>query len=467
MTLSLRQRLLLATSVVYLAVAGCIALGVYVDVRDRLGRSLDDQLAQSAQVLLSLVASELYEYYASNRSPATSERLALSEVRAHLPTTHFPRELVFQLALGSERLLLRSHAAPATPLSPPAARGLSEITLDGRAWRVCTLHSEDGLIAVRAAEPLAARYDTARRFARDTLRLLALGAVLTLLLATLAIGFALRPLARLTRALDGRAPDTLAPLPLGAEPREVTVLATALNALLARLTRAFELERRFTADAAHELRTLLAGIRARAEVALTTTDGAVRRNAPQRITAAVDHAARLIEQLLTLARADAGAGAKGAEPVDLAVVLREGVAALARDGRCHHLTLELHARAAVPVSGRRDLLAAMVRNLLDNACVHAPTQGRVRCTVERSATMAVLSVCDDGPGIAAHERARLLRRFQRGATGMAAGVGLGLSIVARVAEVHGGSVSLDDAAGGGLRVEVHLPLATAADAPSV
>jgi two-component system sensor histidine kinase QseC len=238
----------------------------------------------------------------------------------------------------------------------------------------------------------------------------------------------------------------------------VRPLAERLNALFRRVGESLEKERAFTADAAHELRTPIAGIRAQAQVAREATEDAERRRALDQVLAGCDRAARLAEQLLTLARLDAGQGQLRLAPCDLAQIAREVLAELAPGAHSCGTALALVAVAPVPVAGDSLLLHVLVRNLVDNAVRYGGPEGAVTVTVGRDAEGSRLCVSDRGPGIPLAERQRVLDRFYRSVGTREQGAGLGLSIVSRIAALHGAKLELSEGPGGhGLCATVGFP----------
>lgn len=276
------------------------------------------------------------------------------------------------------------------------------------------------------------------------------------LLLAIAIGYALAPLRKLARDVAERAPDRLDPLPTGQIPAEVAPLVTRLNRLFADIVRALDNERRFTADAAHELRTPLAALKAQAQVALASVDAAERQHALKQILAGCDRATHLVAQLLTLARLDAlGRDEMGA--VALRPIAEEILAQSAGDAIQRNCDLVLRDGDA-RVRGDVVLLQVLLRNLVDNALRHSGA-AQVEVSIECGATQAVLTVSDNGRGMKAGESEKARQRFYRGAAADASGSGLGLSIVNRIAELHGGT--LDISAGPshrGVSLRVRLPL---------
>jgi signal transduction histidine kinase len=260
----------------------------------------------------------------------------------------------------------------------------------------------------------------------------------------------LAPLDRIAEAIAARAPERLDPVVPAEAPREIRPMLDAMNGLFGRVAGALDKERRFTADAAHELRTPLAAIVAQTQVAQRARDAAERAHALDQIATGARRAGRLVEQLLTLARLDPAVGLPRAavrlDELAAEVCADHGAAALEKN-----IALELDAAEPVVVQGNADMLRVLLRNLLDNALRYTPPGGKVGVGV----TAHELSVSDSGPGIPAEERESALRRFHRLAGQETEGSGLGLSIVARIAELHGARLKLGDGIGApGLAVRV-------------
>jgi two-component system sensor histidine kinase QseC len=259
---------------------------------------------------------------------------------------------------------------------------------------------------------------------------------------------------RLGSALAERQAQALHPVALDGAPSEMAPMVSALNALFERIATLLESERRFTADAAHELRTPIAAIRIQAQVALGEADEALRRHALQFTLDGCDRATRLVDQLLTLSRLEAGA-APDLTVVDLRALTRRVVAEVAPKAISKNQTLDFDVLEPCSVAGNETLLAVLVRNLVDNAVRYSPPSARIKVSVRPQAGQVVLSVEDSGPGLAEAERQRLGERFFRVVGSSESGSGLGWSIVRRIAAVHRMELQVErSAALGGLAVRV-------------
>jgi two-component system OmpR family sensor kinase/two-component system sensor histidine kinase QseC len=276
---------------------------------------------------------------------------------------------------------------------------------------------------------------------------------------------ALRPLQRVAAGVRQRDEQSLEPLPAAGLPDEVAPLVTALNALLQRLGRSLDTQRAFVADAAHELRSPLTALKLQLQLLERADDEAERAAAAQALAAGIERAARLVEQLLTLARTEPGAATTALQRLDLSELVREAVADTVPLALARGTMLELFADTPVQVDGDRNALSALVRNLADNAVRYAPAGSRVEVRVSQSDDVPTLQVDDAGPGIPAAERERVFDRFYRRGLADEPGTGLGLAIVRGVAQRHGATVQLDDSALGGLRVILRFRAVSAVREP--
>jgi len=273
-----------------------------------------------------------------------------------------------------------------------------------------------------------------------------------------AVGRGLRPLFAMSQAVGKRQPDALAPLSERNLPQELQPLAGSLNALLARLDSALGAQRRFTADAAHELRTPLAALKLQLDVARRANDQPARVAAYDDLNAGVDRASHLVDQLLTLARIEPEALATRAVDCDLAAIAKEAI--VARDALAaeKHIDLGLARETSAHVRGDPASLTILLSNLLDNALRYTPEGGKIDVALDSDDGCTVLTVVDTGPGIPAEERERVFDRFFRGADNRELGSGLGLSIVKRIADAHHAAIELSAPEhGSGLIVTVRFP----------
>lgn len=278
--------------------------------------------------------------------------------------------------------------------------------------------------------------------------------------AWLAMRVALRPWRQLNDEIAARGPNALTPISFEPRQQELRPVVHAVNALLGRVRDSVQRERSFIADAAHELRTPLAALRVNVDA---LQDRLTDVRSGEQLVAMVqscDRAARLVGQLLQLMRTDAVDGAAAPQAVALDRLVEECLATLSALARPRGIELQFDATGPVEVWGDPQSLASMIDNLVENAIKFSPRHGTVTVGIESHDGHAVLSIADQGQGIAPDLRLRVFDRFYRGPGQTQAGSGLGLAIVKAAVERHHGNVSLTTGmAGQGLQVVVALPLA--------
>ncbi len=337
---------------------------------------------------------------------------------------------------------------------PTASRASATASSTAIRWRVFSTWDESRNNLIHVAERAEVRDELAQDIAGNLLKPLLISLPLLAILLWVAVTRSLRPLVRLAGEVEQREPDSLAPLDAGTAPREVVPLIERLNRLFVRIDASLQKERRFTADAAHELRTPVAAIKAQAQVARASSNDEERIRALDNAILGCDRAAHLIEQLLTLARIDT-LGEEAAESCPLRAIAAETIAAIAPAALNQDVRIELTEGDEVAVRGNPVLLRILLRNLIDNAVRHTPPGSTVTINVGNEQGRGSLSVSDNGPGIPEQELARLTERFYRPLGTQASGSGLGLSIVKRIAEIHNASLQIASRdEGEGLRVEV-------------
>ncbi len=438
---SLRRRLLGVllgiTAFTWIAVS---AVG-YFEARHEAEELLDAHLAQSAGLLVAQAGEELDE-------------LDLEHAPAF---QRYARRTAFQIWERGKRLLLHSASAPDVRLSE-VEEGFSEAAHQGVAWRVFSTWDEERKVLVQVAERREYREDIVRSLGKALLWPMVAGLPLLGVALWFGIGRGLRPLHELREQLAQRSPDDLATLEGRTAPQEVQPLVAELNRLFERITQTLERERRLTSDAAHELRTPLAVLSTQAQLARSTSSEAVREQALDGLVAGAERAARLADQMLTLARIESGQTGGTRAEVELREVARGVLAEAAPGALAKGIDLAFEDSGAVHVEGYAGLLAVLVRNLVDNAVRHTPPGGQVRVAVRSAGSLALLEVSDNGEGVPTEELPRLGERFHRFGSSSEPGSGLGLSIVKRIAELHGGAVRFSSGPGGaGLAVVVEFP----------
>jgi len=318
---------------------------------------------------------------------------------------------------------------------------------------------------VQVARSSANQEELARSILADTLLPLSLLVMTMSLIVWAGIKAGLVPLARLRREVEQRAPNDLTPLQLDLAPVELHSLANALNQLLQSVRGQVGAQQRFIGDAAHQLRTPLAGLKSQTKLALEAATDEAQRSRLALVHQSACRSAHLVSQLLLLARAEPGAGpALERNEFDLARLVQELVAQLVpralRAGADLGLD-ETMSEQPVMVFANAPLLREALTNLIDNALSYAGPQAEVTVSVQADGDYALLRVVDNGPGIAPADRERVFERFVR-ATDQADGCGLGLSIVKEIVDRHQGQIILSDSVPHGLTITLRLPASAAA-----
>lgn len=451
----------------------------YSDAQHEIEELFDAQLAQSARLLEGMVGRDLGPEVRAAMQQALDAALRVRhdpEGPSALAEGHrYETKLAFQVLDEQGQVQVQSASAPPALLARLLQQlgtagggaslaalgerlpGYHTITLDEAHWRLFVRQDLADRHWILVGEREDVRGELVGKITLRSLLPDLIGLPLMALLVWSAIGLGLRPLEQVVGLIKARDAENLAPLTLAPLPQELEPMVAALNRLLLQVTSLLEREKRFLADAAHELRTPLAVLRIHAQNALEAPEAADREAALQQLVAGVERATRVVNQLLTLARLEPDARQLAMAELDLAAYLRQELAeliplALERD---QELSFDHDEAADFRLRGDAPSLGILLQNLVGNAVQYTPPGGRIAVTLRAEAQRLCLRVADSGPGVPAEQREQLFRRFFRQGAGQ--GAGLGLSIVQRIVELHRGEIRLGEADLGGLLVEVWLP----------
>lgn len=349
---------------------------------------------------------------------------------------------------------------PRSDLPSQAVLGYTNVQVGGEQWRVYSMQA--GGRTIQVGQSTATRQALALGFALRSIWPMAVIAPLLLLAVAWVVRRSLQPLSDLSRELENRAATSFDPLDPHPVVSEMQPVVRAMNGLFARTRAAFDAQRMFVADAAHELRSPLAALKVQVQMLRRAHDDTQRNVALARLESGIDRASHLVEQLLQLARSESGAE-EALQPVSLLDTARLALSDTAELAQIRGVDAGLEDAEDCTVLAPPGGLRILARNLVDNALRYTPSGGRVdvrvRCEMRPGADgaprrAALLEVDDSGPGIPPEERERVFDRFYRREDAPAGGSGLGLAIVRSVAERCGATVTLDTAPLGGLRVQV-------------
>ena len=416
---SIRSKIVF-TLVSALVVAGLVASwATYYSTRSEFSAIFDSQLKHTAMEIVESGAIDISRITLVGQSPQLN--LFVQIYDAH-----------------ENRIYMSQHR---TPLPVAEVVGFSDVKLEsGEEWRQYA--STVGTRIIQVAQPMDVRdklaVSAAMRIVQPMLVLIPFLAI--------AIWFvivqSLQPLNRTARAVSMRSPSSLEPIEIKNLPYELKSLVGAINNLLRRLSESLNAQQRFASDAAHELRTPLAAIKLQAQL-LSRCKPEDKAKYAARLQQGVARATRLVEQLLTIARLDPENADKPMSEVDLAAVASSAVEELSQSARDKAITLTARAEP-LTMMGMPDAIHLMVVNLADNAIRYTPENGRIEIGVKQKGNDAVITVTDDGPGIAPEERERVFERFYRALGTKVSGTGLGLAIVSRIVAMHNGTIRITD-----------------------
>ena len=433
---SIRRRLLAYLSGGLLALWLATALASAAVALHEINEIADSQMSQLARSLMQVpqaAAGSTADLPPAGGAESSNNGFAIWDKHGTLLLAdRYGREIPFQTASGFHN---------------------NRAAWQGSAWRYLYLHDEHSGRTVAVSQRLKERLSTLTNALWVQLALTFLSLPLLLWLIARGIRRGLTPLDLLAGELAARNAQSLQPVSEQV-PAETLPLVQSLNALLARVAESLAREQRFTADAAHELRSPLAALKVQAEVLAMSSDEAEQQHHLGNIHESIDRANRLTEQLLTLARLDPMQALPDAQPIDWQRTAHQTLQSVNLQAREKRVQLKLECACGFgqvfPPLGNEVLLQLMLRNLLDNAIRYSPPNSHVTLTLAANG----LSVCDEGPGIAAEHLPRIRERFYRLPGQSQQGSGLGLSIVERIADLHGLRLDLVNADERGLCVHM-------------
>ncbi|WP_280821675.1 sensor histidine kinase [Pseudaminobacter soli (ex Li et al. 2025)] len=419
MTRRLMRWLIGVAVLFWLAAAGLAAFVMYHEYQE----VFDSALQETTQRLVPIVVDDLYQ-----RGASTNPRRIDEAALAH------KEHLIYQARDANGQVLLHSHDAPQQPFDVPLVTGFHQTATH----RIYTEAALSGTLFLQVADPLEHRREAMRESAFSLLVPVLPLAPLSLVVIWLVVRQSLKPIGSFTREIAARDSANLSPIEVETLPTELGTIASSVNHLLARLRDAINAEREFTANAAHELRTPIAGALAQVQrLALELPTGGARIRA-HNVETSLMRLTRLTEKLLQLARAEAGIGL-AAEAIDLAVVIRLVAAEFERSAEgAGRIVLDMEPSYTLTRRVDVDAFAIVLRNLIENALIHGTADDPVTISIKNHDT---ISVSNSGPTVSPEELEKLTARFQR-ASANAKGTGLGLSIAATLARQMGGALDL-------------------------
>ncbi|ANI55197.1 ATP-binding protein [Pseudomonas glycinae] len=451
---SIRRRTL--TLIIGLMLAGLTVLSLFNlhDSNHEIAEVYDAQLAQNARLLQGVMRMPLSAPEHTNLYQAFNSALAEAVPRGD--GHPYERKLAFQVWNPQGEVLVHTASAPSFS-TPPIQPGFSDVEdLNKRHWRAFVLEDKQNGLRIWVGERGDVRADLVDRIVRHTLWPNVIGSLVLAAMIWLAIGWGLKPLANMAATLRARHSGALEPLQLTPLPSELEPMQAALNRMLAQIQEVLGRERRFIADAAHEMRTPLAVLRVHAQNLLEAGTEQERRESLEFLIAGVDRTSRLVNQLLTMARLEPKASAPANQRIDLGDTVRNSLVQLTPWLLSKHLELAFDVSdQPFPAFADAATIDIALNNLITNAANFSPEQGVISVQLTRVDGFYHLDVEDQGPGIDETDRARLFERFY--SRGNPEGAGLGLTIVNTIATRLGGRITLQNRVEGGLRATLSIP----------
>lgn len=437
---SIKTRLLAAITIALTLATLCAAAAIYFSVENEINRLLDNSLRQVALAYQNVRSQDILrirrDFFAQDES------------------------MVVQIIDPNTGAKALSRSMDPLPIADQI--GFSNVKIGGEIWRLYTTQNSYGQI-IEVAQPTFLRSEIALQSAKSVLLPLFFMLVLIALVCQIIIGQGFRALSRTASAIGRRSPSSLTPLSLKGLPSEIEPLVSSLNNLLEQLSDSLKAQKRFASDAAHELRTPLTALTLQIQLAERAKTEEARQKAFGRLKDGIKRATRLVTQLLTMARLDPDNRSQPLLPLDLTALAHSVCDELAPLAAQKNIELKAAADKPAVAIANEDALRLLMNNLCDNAMRYTPANGHIEIRTYIRDSKAFIEVCDDGPGVPETERERIFERFYRAeGTKTIPGTGLGLAIVRRVAELHGGTPSLDTGLNGkGVCFRISFPVAGA------
>lgn len=423
---------------------------------------LDSQLTLSAYTIQSFIDEE------SSEAEISEIQQNIDEAPNFLANIHYDidqqvktlntllKSIQFQVWDASNDMILHSYAAPQIPYHTKKT-GFDMIWHEGKPWRTFSLIDEKKKLFIMVMQRHDFRVTLEKKITEDSIMIMVLIYPFLGLLIWFIVGRGLKSIDTTTIELKARDRNRLTPISLADVPVEITPLIKELNRLFDRLSDAFFREKRFAADAAHELKTPLAAISTQAQVALQSKNPEVQKQAIEKLLLSVERSTHVITQLLTLSRMVPESSINEQKTVNILSIAREAIADIVPAAVQKNINIELIAHdEQYTVEGNGTSLSIMIRNLVDNAVKYTQSGGAVIVSLKQDKDTITFQVADNGPGVPSDLKNRIFERFFRVIGSKETGSGLGLSIVKQIVDIHHGTIHIIETQEPGLTIAITL-----------
>lgn len=435
---SIRRKLLITLIGALLAAGFTTATATFFSAQAEFNQFLDRHLQETAE---SLGQSVMHSMPIGNPSHLT----IVGDAQSY--------QIVVQVYDSTTNSVWQREGKQRLPL--PDGPGFALEKLDGTDWRTYSVAA--GPLIITVGQNMAVRTELAAASAFRVLQPLCLLLPFIAIAVWIVVGDGLAPLERTARSVSRRSPTSLEPISTKGLPLELQGLVSAINHLLDRLRESLTAQQRFASDAAHELRTPLTAIKLQVQLAQRAKTPEAQQKCFVRLNDGINRATRLVQQLLTLARLDPEASKRPVSTVRLEALAASVCEDMTPIAHQKNITVSAEALPAA-TEGMEDAIRLMMTNLTDNAVRYTPEGGRIEIRTHAEGDRSIIEICDNGPGIAPEERARVFDRFYRALGTKTSGTGLGLAIVKRIIDIHHGTIEIDDGLEGrGTTFRIRIP----------
>ncbi len=448
MTYSIRKFLVINLLIWITLATTLTVIGNYIlDQRD-IEQHLDSLLGQSGLVFQALISDDFklrdlaHVQRQLNEIPTIVRQISRSGRNKNI---NLEDKFQFQVWDQQGNLLVHSVNAPLISLSN-GEDGFTNININGHTWRSLTITDVGSSLKIVVGERFDSRVQLARSIARDDIFIMLLIYPLLGFMIWVTIGKGLSPLNKIAYEVSNRDRSNLSIVDSTSVPIEIIALVDELNKLLTRLQSAFDREKRFAADAAHELRTPLAALKSQAQLALKLKDSQERKAALDKLISIADRSTHIVQQLLTLSRIvpEEAYTLTDISTFDMHRLTVDEITDVVPKAIEKKIELELISpEHALALQGQMTSISILIRNLLDNAIRYSPPNSHIWVRLEEKKQSIVLQVADNGPGVPPAYRKRIFERFYRVLGNKAHGTGLGLAIVQQIADLHQATITLE------------------------